>query len=255
MPPVLATRQRLAKIGLVAAVAVGLIAAHQLGLFEQFRDPARVKATLIELGAAGYAVFVVSYMLLQPFGVPGTAFILAAPLVWPWPVAFLLSMTGTMAASVVGFAFARFVARDWIAARIPARFRRYDEALARRAFATVFWLRLVFWMPPMLHAFFGISQVRFWTHFWGSLAGYVLPLLLVSFFGEKLFEWMQQAPPSVWIGMGVAFVLVVLAFSWVRRRRSALVAPTASPPTSAVTGESELEGGAASSAEAPTATE
>ena len=34
-------------------------------------------------------------------------------LIWPWPVAYALSMTGTMAASVVGFSFARFIARDW----------------------------------------------------------------------------------------------------------------------------------------------
>ena len=104
-------------------------------------------------------------------------FVIAAPLIWPWPVAFALSMTGTMAASVVGFSFARFVARDWVSTMIPARFRKYDDALAQRALTTVFVLRLVFWMPPLLHAFFGVSKVRFWTHFWGSLAGYVLPLL------------------------------------------------------------------------------
>jgi hypothetical protein len=39
-----------------------------------------------------------------------------------------------MAASIVGFSFARFMARDWVSTGIPARFRKYDEALARRAF-------------------------------------------------------------------------------------------------------------------------
>ena len=56
-----------------------------------------------------------------------------------------------------------FVARDWLAPRVPARFRRYDEALARRAFLTVFVLRFVFWMPPFLHVFFGVSRVSFAT--------------------------------------------------------------------------------------------
>jgi uncharacterized membrane protein YdjX (TVP38/TMEM64 family) len=168
--------------------------------------------------------FIVAYAVLQPFGVPGTVFIVAAPLIWPWPVAFALSMTGTMAASVVGFSFARFVARDWVEGRIPARFRRYDEALARRGFATVFVLRLVFWMPPLLHAFFGVSKVRFWTHFWGSLAGYVLPILLVSLFGQRLFDAMRNAPLGVWIGLGVALAAAVLgvwAFRTNRRSRSA----------------------------------
>ena len=143
-------------------------------------------------------------------------FIFAAPLIWPWPTAFALSMTGTMAASIVGFSFARFVARDWLATKIPARFRKYDEALANRAFATVFFLRFVFWMPPLLHAFFGVSKVRFSTHAYASAAGYVVPLLLVSYFGPQLFEMAKNAPPSVWIGLGAT--VLVAAIVWWRRR-------------------------------------
>jgi uncharacterized membrane protein YdjX (TVP38/TMEM64 family) len=175
------------RVGLVLLVAALLAYAHAHGAFSEVREPARLAERLVAMGAWGYVAFVGAYTLLQPFGVPGTIFVFAAPLIWPWPTAFALSMVGTMAASVVGFTFARFVARDWLAARIPPRFRRYDEALARRGFATVFLLRFVFWMPPLLHAFFGVSKVRFWTHFWGSLAGYVVPLLAVSFFGERLW--------------------------------------------------------------------
>jgi uncharacterized membrane protein YdjX (TVP38/TMEM64 family) len=211
-------------VAAVVAVIAVVALAHRLGVLQQFSDPSRIKQTLVDLGPWGYVAFIVAYAVLQPFGVPGTVFIVAAPLIWPWPVAFALSMTGTMAASVVGFSFARFVARDWVEGRIPARFRRYDDALARRGFATVFVLRLVFWMPPLLHAFFGVSKVRFWTHFWGSLAGYVLPILLVSLFGQRLFDAMRNAPLGVWIGLGVALAAAVLgvwAFRTTRRSRSA----------------------------------
>jgi uncharacterized membrane protein YdjX (TVP38/TMEM64 family) len=122
----------------------------------------------VQLGPWGYVAFILAYTSLHPFGVPGTLFVVAAALIWPWPIAFVLSMVGTMAASCVRFSFSRFVARDWIVGIIPARFKKYDEALERRAFTTVFLLRLIFWMPPLLHAFFGVSKVRFWTHFWGS---------------------------------------------------------------------------------------
>ncbi len=204
------------RLGAVALVILGLVIAQRMGLFQLFSEPPRVKQALLDLGPWGYLAFVLSYAFLQPFGVPGTGFILVAPLIWPWPVAFALSMTGTMAASVVGFSFARFVARDWVAKRVPARFRAYDEALAKRAFLTVFTLRLVFWMPPMLHVFFGVSGVRFWTHFWGSLLGYVLPLLATSYFGPKIFDALREAPPSVWLGVGTAIVLIVTVI-WLRR--------------------------------------
>lgn len=190
-----------AKLVAVAAVAALLLVAWRLGAFEALKDPAAVKALLVDLGPWGYLAFVVTYAALQPFGVPGTVFVFAAPLIWPWPIAFGLSMTGTMAASVIGFSFARFVARDWVSKRIPARFRKYDDALERSAFATVALLRFIFWMPQVLHAFLGISKVRFWTHFWGSFVGYILPLLAVSFLGEKIFDWMKDAPPEAWIGI------------------------------------------------------
>jgi len=220
-----ASGRSLPRLLAVLGVAAALGVAYELGILRQFSDPAALQRSLVELGAWGYLAFVVAYAVLQPFGLPGTVFVMAAPLIWPWPVAFALSMAGTMAASVVGFSFARFVGRDWVESRIPMRFRRYDDALAARAFVTVFTLRLVFWMPPLLHAFFGVSKVRFWTHFWGSFAGYLLPLFLVSFFGQKLWELTRAIPVMVWIEMVVGCILVVAAVwgarRWILSRRAA----------------------------------
>jgi len=67
----------------------------------------------------------------------------------------------------------------------------------------------VFWMPQLLHAFLGVSKVPFWTHFWASLAGYAVPLLLLSFFGQKLFEALRDAPVSVWLGVGAGCALLL----------------------------------------------
>ena len=210
---------RRVKVALVLTVVAMLVLAERTGVLRQFADPASVRATLLALGPWGYLAFVLAYAALQPFGVPGTVFIWAAPLIWPWPVAFGLSMTGTMAASVVGFSFTRFVARDWVAPRIPARFRRYDDALARRAFATVFTLRFIFWMPPLLHAFFGVSRVRFSTHFWASLCGYAVPLLLVSYFGQRLFDLARRVSVAQWALLGGGAALVALGVWGFRRLR------------------------------------
>jgi uncharacterized membrane protein YdjX (TVP38/TMEM64 family) len=157
---------RRAKIAAVVAVVAVLVVAYQLGVFQQFADPARMKLALVELGPWGYLVFVAAYAALQPFGVPGT-----------------------------------------------------DEALGQRAFVTVFLLRLVFWMPPPLHAFFGVSKVGFATHFWGSLAGYALPLLLVSLFGERMLEVMMAAPVELWVGLGVGATASGLGLWALQRRR------------------------------------
>jgi uncharacterized membrane protein YdjX (TVP38/TMEM64 family) len=207
----------------LALVAVAVVVAWRTGLLSQLSEPSRVAHEIGALGVWGAVAFLVAYTVLQPFGVPGMVFVVAASLIWPWPIAFALSMAGTMAASVVGFSFARFVARDWVSGMIPPRFRAYDEALARRGFATVFALRFVFWMPQVLHIFLGVSRVGFWTHFWGSFAGYLVPLFLIAFFGPRILGAMRTAPPAAWIGVGAAAAAGV-AIAWSVRRCAARTA-------------------------------
>lgn len=218
-----------ARLGAVALVLLLLAVAWHFGLFARVGEPKALARALVETGPWGQLAFVGAYTVLQPFGVPGTVFVVAAPLIWPWQTAFALSMAGTMAASVVGFWFARFVARDWVSARIPARLRKYDEALARSALETVIVLRLLLWMPQALHFFFGVSKVSFWTHFWGSLIGYVPPLLLVSYLGAEMFDASGRMQPAAWPIMGAmlaaSLVIAALARARVRRRLAASPAP------------------------------
>jgi len=214
-----------ARVGVVVLVLIILAGAWYFGLFEQVAEPKILARRLVEMGAWGYLAFVLAYAVLQPFGVPGTIFIMAAPLIWSWQTAFVLSMIGTMFASIIGFSFARFLARDWVSARIPARLRAYDEALARDAFMTVVFLRLILWMPQVLHYFFGVSKVGFWTHFWGSLIGYVPPLLFVSYLGGEIFDASGSVRPQAWPILGglVLGSIVVIALKRVlgARRRTA----------------------------------
>jgi uncharacterized membrane protein YdjX (TVP38/TMEM64 family) len=207
------------KIAATAVLIAALVALHQLGLLDAFGDPARLKRSILALGPWGQLAFIGSYSVLQPIGAPGTVFIVAAPLIWPWPVAFALSMLGTMGASVLGFSLARFLGRDWVADKLPERVRKYEAALEQRAFTTVVILRFLFWMPQWLHVFFGISKVGFWTHFGGSLVGYALPILLVSIFGEALFDLAQDAPLEFWVALAIALGLALVIGWLVTRRR------------------------------------
>ena len=208
---------------LVVIVVLGL--AHRLGILATFAEPSRIKDALVGLGPVGMLAYVGAYTVLQPFGIPGTVFIVAAPLVWPWPVAFALSMIATMAASVVGFSFARYVARDFFREKILVRFTRYEEGLETRAFATVFLLRFIFWMPQWLHALFGVSSVRFSTHFWASLAAYTLPIFLISYFGRALLEALRTLSPGAWLITGVAAAALALGVYLLRKWRTNGAAP------------------------------
>jgi LPXTG-motif cell wall-anchored protein len=212
------SRSGLLKIAAVLGAVGTVVAAWALGVFEQLAEPSKLAKTLVDLGAWGYVAFIVAYTLIEPLGLPGTLFVMAAALIWPWPIAFALSMIGTMGATVLGFSFARWVARDWVSTRIPPRFARYNDAIERRGFLTVFALRSVFWMSAVLHAFFGVSRVHAWTHFWASLTAYLVPLFLISFFGQRVFDVMKSVSWTTWLAAAGAALLLVGGFIWYRRR-------------------------------------
>jgi uncharacterized membrane protein YdjX (TVP38/TMEM64 family) len=203
----------------IGVALVILLVAQRLGVLGLLTQPEQVRAWLLEMGSLGATAFVLAYALLQPLGVPGTVFVFAAPLVWPWPEAYVLSMVGTMLASVNGFCFARFVARDLLVARVPQRFLRFNDALEKHGFWSVVILRFVFWMPQVLHTFLGVSRVSFAAHFWGSLLGYALPLLATAYFGAALFELLREVSPEVWLAMGLGTALVLVGSWYVRRSR------------------------------------
>ena len=211
------------KLFMVLAAGITLVVAWRLGAFEIFADPSHMKETLLGLGVWGYVVFVAAFALVQPFGVPGSAFILGAALVWPPLEAAALSMLGAALSSTTGFTFSRYIARDWVEKRIPKRFRKYDEKLAKRSFATVFVLRLIFWMNPTMTAVLGLSSVRFWTHLSASVLGYIAPILALTYFGDAAFALLKAQPRGRWLAAAIALLLVgLLAFGirFFRRRRS-----------------------------------
>jgi len=219
------TRRAVTRAATVLLVIAMLAIAWRMGWLARLAQPRSLARTLAAEGTRGYAAFLLAYALLQPFGIPGTVFVIGAALTWPWPIAFGLSMVGSMMASVIGFSFARFIARDFLAARIPARFRRYDEALERNAFRTVFLLRLIFWMPQALHFFLGVSKVRGTTHFWSSLLGYVAPLFVMSYFGARLFDGSGHMQPRAWLFIGgLVGTSAAIVVAWRALDRRAAVA-------------------------------
>ena len=101
-PPTPSARSlRKFKLAAVFVVLMGLFIAQRLGLFHQLSDPAQLTQTLQDLGPWGYVAFIAAYASLQPFGVPGTVFVIAAPLIWPWPIAMRASGTSCARRSAV----------------------------------------------------------------------------------------------------------------------------------------------------------
>ncbi len=210
---------------LVLCVATMLFVAWRLGWFALAAEPALLRARLIELGPWGYVMFLAGFAVLSPFGLPGIVFVLAAAYIWPGPVAYGLSVTGAILGSAVGFGFARFVAREWVSARLPPRIRRFDALIERRGWLAAAGLRAVFLMHPLLHFLFGISRVRFTPYILGSTLGYLPSLAVVVWASDTAIELLQSQPKErILYVLGAVVLAVLLRQSlvwWSKRRRAA----------------------------------
>ncbi len=190
-------RGSLLKIALAAALAALFAWVYVSGAYEQF-DPVTMRDWVREAGPWGGLLFIVSYSVLQPFGVNGLVFLLSAPLIWTPTEAFLLNWAGTVGTGLFSYAGARFMVRDWLQQRLPKRVRRFDERLRTRSFQTVFLLRLVFYTTPSVQWALGVSQVRFIPFLVASILGVAPFTLGTTLVGVRVAAWIEEHPVATW---------------------------------------------------------
>ena len=188
-------RRHLALLALILAL---LWVGWYYGAFETFSDADRVHALLERWGAWAYVLYVATFVILMPFGIPAFVWVLPAGILWPFWIAYPLSLVGVAGAASVGFLFARTIGRDWVAARMPGRVRRFDERFAAHGLRSVILFRLVFQLGAPTHWLLGLSRVGYGTFVLGTVLGAMPVVALVAWFGRDAFHWVQTHATLAW---------------------------------------------------------
>lgn len=155
-----------------------------------FDDPEHTVQMVRDAGPWGVIVYLAAFAFLQPFGISGHAFTLAAAVVWGGLAGFAIAMVGALGAATVGFVFARYVAYEWVQDRIPARVRRLERWLVDRGLLGVIVFRtFTFTAPPALFLV-GTLRIRLWTMLAGTAIGFVPGVAVDIFLGGQLWSWL-----------------------------------------------------------------
>lgn len=186
------SQQRLIKAALVVAVLVGGVVAWQAGLLDEV-TPTALSERLQSWGVWGGLAVLGGWALLQPLGASGWIWLLAATLTWSAPVAIAITLLGSLLSAGTCFGFARFVARDWVARRVPERFTRYEDRLRANGLRTVTLLRLFFFCSPPFQLAMGVSAVRFRDYALGTLLGNLPTVIGGVLLGERVLDWLFGA--------------------------------------------------------------
>ncbi|MDI7258925.1 MAG: TVP38/TMEM64 family protein [Thermodesulfobacteriota bacterium] len=168
------------------------------------------------LNAAGFWA-PLTYMLVYTAGiclfVPGTLLTaLGAAIFGPY-WGFLYVWVGAMAGASVAFSIGRTLGREFAASLIGDRLRKYDDAIERNGFATVLYLRLVYFPFTPMNFGMGLTKVRFWDYFFGTGLGIITGTFILTFFFGTLKEVWASGDGDQLLSLKVFFSIGLFIFS------------------------------------------
>jgi uncharacterized membrane protein YdjX (TVP38/TMEM64 family) len=147
------------------------------------------------LGQAGFCaplVFILVYAAAVCMFVPGSVVTaLGAALFGPY-WGFLYVYAGAMIGSSVAFWVGRTLGREFAASLIGDRLKKYDEGVERNGFATVLYLRLIYFPFTPMNFGMGLTRVKFGDYFWGTALGILVGTFILTFFVGTIKE--------IWVG-------------------------------------------------------
>jgi len=199
---------------LVVLLVVGIATAWASGLFQDVTLD-NVRTLVEEVGWWGPLLLIALFGLEGLGIVPAFPFLVTAAAVWPPAEALVINMIGALWASLVGFAYARTLGREFIAARLPDRMRRFERRIVERAIPTVIVIRLMFFLAPYAHWALGLSPVSLRAYIIGTLIGFLPWVVAFTFFGGAIVDWASRQPLEFWlVGGAMAGVGLVAVVAW-----------------------------------------
>jgi uncharacterized membrane protein YdjX (TVP38/TMEM64 family) len=158
-------------------------------------------------------VFVVVYAVGVCLFIPGTLLTaLGAAIFGPY-WGFLYVWVGAMAGASASFWIGRTLGREFAASLVGDRLTKYDDAIERNGFATVLYLRLVYFPFTVLNFGMGLTKVRFWDYFLGTGLGIVVGTFIFTFFVGTLKQVWASGDWGQLISFKVFFSIGLFIFS------------------------------------------
>ncbi|MFO7495088.1 MAG: TVP38/TMEM64 family protein [Desulfobacterales bacterium] len=97
---------------------------------------------------------------------------------WGFLYVWIAAMIGASLAFLIG----RYLGRDFAASLIGNRLKRFDDAIERNGFATVLYLRLVYFPFTPMNFGMGLTKVRFRDYVAGTGLGIMVGTFIFTFF-------------------------------------------------------------------------
>ena len=127
---------------------------------------------------------------------------------------FLYVWVGAMLGSSTAFFIGRTLGRDFAASLIGNKLKKYDDGIERNGFATVLYLRLVYFPFTPMNFGMGLTRVRFRDYFFGTGLGIIVGTFIFTFFIGTLKDVWLSGDWSQLVSFKVFFSVFIFVFSF-----------------------------------------
>ena len=127
-------------------------------------------------------VFMVIYAAGVCLFLPGTLLTGLGAAIFGAYWGFVYVWFGAMVGASMAFWIGRTLGREFAASLIGNKLKKYDDAIERNGFATVLYLRLVYFPFTPMNFGMGLTKVHFWDYFTGTGLGIIVGTFIFTFF-------------------------------------------------------------------------
>jgi uncharacterized membrane protein YdjX (TVP38/TMEM64 family) len=157
--------------------------------------------------------FILVYAAGVCFFVPGTLLTGLGAAIFGAYRGFVWVWIGAMLGSSLAFFIGRTLGRGFAASLIGDKLKKYDDAIERNGFATVLYLRLVYFPFTPMNFGMGLTKVHFRDYFAGTGLGIIVGTFIFTFFIGTLKEVWASGNWAELISFKVIFSIGLFVFS------------------------------------------
>jgi uncharacterized membrane protein YdjX (TVP38/TMEM64 family) len=180
---------------------------------KEFLTVGKMKQFLDASGLWAPVIFILIYTLAICLFVPGTIITALGAAIFGAYRGFVYVLAGAMLGATVTFFIGRYMGRDFAASVIGDRLKKYDEAIEKNGFATVLYLRLIYFPFTAMDFGMGLTRVRFWDYFWGTALGILVGTFVFTFFVGTIKEVWASGDWGQLLSGKVFFSIALFIFS------------------------------------------
>jgi uncharacterized membrane protein YdjX (TVP38/TMEM64 family) len=172
----------LVKMALLVMFIAAAIYLVRFSPAKQYLTPQQLGIFLESIGLWAPVMFVVIYVVGVCLFLPGTLLTAMGAAIFGPYWGFLYVWTGAMIGAGLAFLIGRYLGRDFAASLIGDKLKRFDDAIERNGFATVLYLRLMYFPFTPMNFGMGLTKVRFWDYLFGTALGILVGTFIFTFF-------------------------------------------------------------------------